>query len=228
MNAGLAADLLMVAAMTASSLLRMRRTTSLIMTGNLERHRTISELPVTQMLEILNNFLSLLGTVMAARLRHSQGLSSFAQCSADCFVLAAICPERRTFVVVVYVTAFVTSTFSHFVDRFHAVGWCCAWVMTAVAIALIVIYATSSVSLSSHGSMVNSKSVLLERACGLTAYTLYLGMLFFDEPATVSPGTSITMFWPWLVNALCNLVGDGRMAAALVLRATFRPERCAV
>lgn len=230
MNAANLADAALIASMAASSILRIARIKGLSETRSLTVVNSVVDIPTVPALEMLQNLLSLLGTLLADRLRHSQGVFSLAQCTADCYTIAAMCPEQRVLTVAVYVAIFGTASAAYSWSSLQLVGWMCAWAMAVVSSILIANVASSTVVLSSMVLPGATNRFALERGLAFTAYSLYVGMLLFDEPAEVKGVgflAAIPMFWPWLTNAMCNLISDGRLMAMTIAR-TMPEHRAAV
>lgn len=222
------ADAALVAAMACSSVMRARRTAHLVGMHVIPTRIDLSEVPRRAFAEALVNMLSLFGTMLADRLRHSQGLYSLAQCAADCAALAAQCPGQRHLVLGSYLLAGVAAVMAYATATFHSVGWACAWLMAGGSVGLLVTELFVGMPPLSTFSLSDGLDALVfERMAAVVAYTIYIWMLLFDEAEDPTPHAdsvlaAIPMFWPWFTNVVVQLIIDALTVANVLLRPSRR------
>lgn len=215
-------DAVLIASMSVSAALRARRATHMIDDGFWHPRAAVADLGFRTMLEAFVDILSLLGSLLSERLRHSQGVYSLSQCVADCIALAALAPPQRAHVLAAYVLIFVGGSAAYAVGALHAVGWGCAWVMALGSAILIIsdLY-TGTPPIASLTPPHAITLFFVERVLAMIAYVSYLSMLVYDEPEAAAAPTgapslfaAVPMFWPWFANVFgallldCHLVGN--------------------
>jgi hypothetical protein len=223
-TSSLIADAFLVVMMLVSRGLQIRRMLLLVADGTWHSRPTILDLGGKVTLEAAVNVLSLLGSLLSERLRHSQGIYSLAQCVADCVMLSALVPGQRMLWVAMYVVLFVGASTSYALSSFHSFGWTCAWIM---AVASLVDLAWNLKQVPTLPMSLPSSFtwwLAVEKGCGMLACVTYLGMLIYDDSraphAAATLLAAIPMFWPWFVNVFGQLVQD----AVLLLQILTLPE----
>ena len=230
-----AADVLLVALMTVSSLLRARRAMALVDAGVWQVRAQAPDLGPRALLEVTVDVLSLLGSLLSEKLRHSQGLYSLSQCVADCITLCALLPMQRVATLATYVMIFVGGSLAYATGALHSLGWSCAWVMAAGSFVLVgtdlFAGAAPPSTIMLPGTM---PQLLIERGCAAAAYCTYLGMLVYDDAqetgedrarAVVGLLAAVPMFWPWFMNVFGALLMDCHLIGGVLLRASAAAPR---
>jgi hypothetical protein len=232
----LAADASLVATIVGSNYCRGVRGIGLFVHRVQTAKPTLAQVDPRALADVAVNGLSLSGSMFSATLRQSQGVFSFATCLADVYLLGREVPAQRGLLFAAFLLFTVFSVVANNLALFHRFGTSCAWVMTVGSAALLFLELFRAPPLSQLMVGGQRNLILAEKGLSVAACTVYLWMLFYDEPAPLDaggPGASgekpgdsaaaaaaaagVPLFLPWFVNVASSLIVDAAIIARILL-----------